>query len=138
MAFLTIQDLTGTMEVVVFPSVYEKYEPYLREKTVIAITGRLNGEKILADRISYPEEFVKEAVSQMHILIADPLDEEKLLKLRDIFIQNKGRCNLYIHTSELEQRRKAVRASTFLLVEPKEELLTRLKEENLVERVWVS
>ena len=138
MMFLTIQDLTGTMEIVVFPSIYERSESYLNEKRVIAITGRLSGEKILADRLSSPEEFVKETVSQMHILLTDPVNEDTLLKLRDIFIQNKGRCNLFIHTHELEQMKKAVRASTFLLVEPRDELISRLKNEKLVERVWVS
>jgi len=138
MAFVTLQDLTGTLEVVVFPSVFEKYGSYLKGKHVIAASGRLSGEKILADKLLYPEEFVKETVSQMHILLKDPVDEEELMKLRDIFIQNKGRCNLFIHIPELEKEKKAVRASNFLLVEPKEELISRLKREKLVERVWVS
>jgi DNA polymerase-3 subunit alpha len=138
MMFCTLQDLTGNIEVVVFPGVYEKHERYLNEGSLLAVTGRFSGNKILADRMCLPEEFVKESVSQIHILLADPVDEEKLLRLRDLFIRNKGRCNLYIHTPELERRRKAVRASTFLLVEPKDELIAHLREENLVERVWVS
>ena len=138
MMFLTVQDLTGTIEVVVFPSVYERSESYLNEKRVIAFTGRLSGEKILADRLSSPEEFVKETTSQMHILISDSVDEDTLLKLRDIFLQNKGKCNLFIHTHELERIKKAVRASNVLLVEPKDELINRLKREKFVEKVWVS
>jgi len=138
MAFLTVEDLTGNLEAVLFPGVFEKYSKYLEGKNVVVISGRVNGEKILADKIMYPEEFVKEAVSQMHILLRNPVDEDKLLKLRDIFIQNKGRCNVLIHTPELEKNQKAVRASEFLLVEPGKELFSLLKREKLVERVWVS
>ena len=138
MAFLTVEDLTGNLEAVVFPGVFEKYSKYLEGKNIVVISGRVNGEKILADKIMYPEEFVKEAVSQMHVLLRNPVDEDKLLKLRDIFIQNKGRCNVFIHTPELEKNQKAVRASEFLLVEPGKELFSLLKREKLVERVWVS
>ena len=138
MAFITCDDLSGTVETVVFPSIFEKYAGHLDGKRVIVITGRLSGEKILADRILYPEEFVKESVSQMHVVLKNPFDEDKLLKLRDIFIHNRGRCNVYIHTPELDRNQKAVRASTFLLVEPGEELISQIKKENLVERVWVS
>lgn len=137
MAFFTLADLTGTIEVVVFPSVFEKCGSYLDEMGVVVVTGRLNGEKIFADRILYPEEFEKEAVTQVHILLINPVDEEKLLRLRDIFIQNKGRCNVYLHTSELDREDKVIKASTFLLVEPNESFVSQLKREKLAKKVWV-
>ncbi|MCK5570210.1 MAG: hypothetical protein KAJ15_10865, partial [Spirochaetes bacterium] len=65
-------------------------------------------------------------------------DYEKLIKLRDIFIQNKGKCSIYIHVPELEKNKKAIKASTFLLVDPKEALISLLNKEEVVERVWVS
>jgi DNA polymerase-3 subunit alpha len=138
MVFLSVEDVSGNTEVVVFPSVFERFNEYIKAKDVIVISGRLSGGKVLADKIMYPEEFEKQSVSQMHILLSNPYEEEKLLKLRDIFIQNKGRCSVYIHTQELDTQRKAVRASTFLLVEPHEELIALLRKENLVEKVWVS
>jgi len=138
MAFVTLEDLTGSVEVVIFPSVYEKFGACLGEKGVIVITGRLDGEKILADDICLPEELAKETVSGLHILLNDPVSEEKLLRLRDLFIQNKGKCSVYIHTRELENSKRAVKASSFLLVNPGEKLLALLMEEKLVEKAWVS
>jgi DNA polymerase-3 subunit alpha len=138
MAFLTLGDLSGNFEVVVFPSVFERYSSYVDGNDVVVISGRLSGEKIFADKIKSPEEFAKGAVSQIHVLLKDPMDEKKLLKLRDIFIENKGTCNIFLHIPELEKTQKAVKASTFLLVEPKQELFSKLKNEELVERVWVS
>jgi len=138
MAFITLEDLTGSVEAVVFPSVYEKYSAYLNEKRVVVVNGRLDGEKILADSICLPEEFTKEAVLGLHILLNNPVSEDKLLRLRDLFIQNKGKCSVYIHTRELEHKKRVVRASSILLVDPGEELLALLRDENLVEKAWVS
>ena len=138
MAFVTLEDLTGTLEVVVFPSVYEQYSTYLDGKQVIVAIGRLNGDKVIADRLLYPEEALKESHTGIHILLNNPVDEDALIRLRDLFIQNKGSCNIYIHTSELESSRKAIRASTFLLVDPSEELFTQIQKENLVEKAWVT
>jgi len=138
MAFVNLEDMTGSMEVVVFPSIYEKYSAYLKGKNIIVISGKVNGEKLLADRILYPEEVAQESISGLHILLRHPVSEDKLLRLRDLFIQHKGRCSIYIHTSELNHRNKAIKASELLLVEPENDLLKQLKEENLVEKVWIS
>ena len=56
MAFIDIEDLYGTVEVVVFPNVYEKFENLVAEDAVVSVSGTVNfkeGEvpKILADRI---------------------------------------------------------------------------------------
>jgi len=138
MAFITLDDMTGSLEIVVFPSVFEKYGAYLEEKRVIVVTGKINGDKVLADRLLYPEEAEKEAQSGIHILLNNPLNEEKLMRLRDLLIQNRGKCSIFIHTPELDSSKRAIKASSFLLVEPKESLLAQLKQENLIEKAWVT
>jgi DNA polymerase-3 subunit alpha len=138
MAFAGIEDLSGTLEVVVFPSVYEKYGRYLNERKTIVVVGRINGDKVMADRLLYPDEAEKEARSGMHVLLPGAVDEEKLMRLRDLFIQNRGRCTIFIHTPELNSANRAIRASSFLLVDPNESLLEQLREEKLVEKAWVT
>jgi DNA polymerase-3 subunit alpha len=66
------------------------------------------------------------------------MDFEQLVKLRDIFLKNKGKCNVFLHVPELEKYKKAIKASAFLLVDPGEELIATLKREEVVEKVWVS
>ncbi|MCX4384161.1 MAG: OB-fold nucleic acid binding domain-containing protein, partial [Parabacteroides distasonis] len=44
MAFLTIEDLMGTVEVIVFPRDYEKNREYLEEENKIFIRGRVSEE----------------------------------------------------------------------------------------------
>ncbi len=138
MAFVSLEDQTGTIEVVVFPSVYERHNQYLNEKKVVVVIGKINGDKVLADRFLYPEEVEKESFTGLHILIEKPVHEDKLMRLRDIFIQHRGKCSVFIHTPELEDTGRSIKASSFLLVDPKEDLLLQLKEENLVQRAWIA
>ena len=44
MAFLTIEDLAGTVEVVVFPKDYEKNQRYLNEDSKVFVRGRVSEE----------------------------------------------------------------------------------------------
>lgn len=57
MAFLTLEDLFGTVEIIVFPWDYEKYQHLLNEDEKVFISGRANVEeekdgKLVCERIS--------------------------------------------------------------------------------------
>lgn len=51
MAFLTIEDLAGTVEVIVFPNVYEKSRQYLETDNKVFIRGRVSEEDAAASRL---------------------------------------------------------------------------------------
>ncbi len=51
MAFLTIEDLMGTVEVIVFPRDYEKNREYLEEENKIFIRGRVSEEDEAPSRL---------------------------------------------------------------------------------------
>ena len=62
MAFATVEDLFGTVELLVFPKVYEKYAGLLTNENIVIIRGRLSireddSPKILPDAIYTPEEY---------------------------------------------------------------------------------
>ncbi len=137
MAFITLEDITGSIEVIVFPSVFENYRQNIENLEVIVVTGRYDGEKVFAEVVADPEMFDKANVNQIHLMLNNNIDEEKLVKIRDLLIKHRGKCNVYIHLPQLERQNRSIKASTFLLVNPDEELFKELKEENLVERVWV-
>ena len=44
MAFLTVEDLVGTVEVVVFPRDYEKWQTLITDDARVFIQGRVNAE----------------------------------------------------------------------------------------------
>ena len=51
MAFLTVEDLVGTVEVVVFPRDYEKSQQFLREEGRVFIQGRVSAEDDRASKL---------------------------------------------------------------------------------------
>ena len=56
MAYITIEDLTGTVEVIIFPRDYEKYQKYLNADEKVFVVGRASVEedkdgKIICERI---------------------------------------------------------------------------------------
>ena len=64
MAFATLEDLTGEIECLVFPKVYERYQAMLQEDTAVIITGRLSireeeAPKLLAEQISLIETWLQ-------------------------------------------------------------------------------
>lgn len=42
MAFLTVEDFTGAMEVIVFPKVLAKYDSFLNENEIVVLNGKLD------------------------------------------------------------------------------------------------
>ena len=51
MAFLTVEDLVGTVEVVVFPRDYEKSQQFLNEEGRVFIQGRVSAEDDRASKL---------------------------------------------------------------------------------------
>ena len=65
MAFLTIEDLMGTVEVVIFPKDYEKNQQYLQEDSKVFVKGRVseedeNASKLICEEIIPFERTKKE------------------------------------------------------------------------------
>lgn len=42
MAFITVEDLYGSVECIAFPRIYEKIKPYLRQDAVVRISGKID------------------------------------------------------------------------------------------------
>ena len=62
MAFVTLEDMAGQIECLVFPRVYERYAPLLQEDAAVVISGKISvreeeAPKLLAERVSRIEEW---------------------------------------------------------------------------------
>ena len=60
MAFVTVEDLYGSVECVAFPRVYEKIKPYLRHDGVVRLSGKIDtpAEKLPCIILDHLTEFV--------------------------------------------------------------------------------
>lgn len=107
MAFVDIEDLYGSVEVVVFPNVYDKYREQIEEDNVVVIRGRLNFKeeempKLLADSIvniaDVTEEKVTNHQNAIKVRIPADADEKSMLnELPKVFGRFRGNIPVLIY-----------------------------------------
>ncbi|MDO4633204.1 MAG: DNA polymerase III subunit alpha [Eubacteriales bacterium] len=127
MAFLTMEDLVGTVEVVVFPKTYEKYRSLLNEEEKLFISGRVNAEddkasKLISDTIWK----IEDTPGELWIQFADK--ESYLASEKDLYDLLRGhngqnRVAIYVRSP-----RAVKRLSENWCVAADAELLAALRE----------
>jgi len=108
MAFMTLEDPTGSAEVLVFPKVMEKALPFLELEKVVQITGRLSIEEesftIIADELKElpSDETYGLALSEMQknsrlVIFMDSLADMAILnQVKDILAAHTGNAQVYL------------------------------------------
>ena len=108
MAFLTLEDLVGTVEVIVFPNSYEKYSSLLNEDEKVFITGRANVEedkngKIICEQITSFDSVKRELWLQFSTKEEFEAKEQELYgKLHD----SDGRDSVVIYISSIKAMKR--------------------------------
>ena len=101
MAYITIEDLTGTVEVIIFPRDYEKYQRYLNADEKVFVIGRASVEddkdgKIICERIVPFDETGCELWFQFATIEAY---KEKERVLMDILRDSDGNDEVVIYVA---------------------------------------
>jgi len=142
MAFATLEDYNGSIELVIFPETYEKSRDLAEVDSIIAVKGKLDksrGEpKLLADEILRPEDLKSARASAVHIRFTQDLCEETILfQLRDFIFDQPGACSLYLHLRGMdEQGETIVRASPAISVSSDQETITKMMDYPNISDVW--
>jgi len=102
MSFLTLEDMRGSVEVVVFPALFHRVRPYMKVDMPVLVGGILDKTedrlKIRASSLVPLDEATKNMVSIVHIrLRTEELSKEQLLSLRDILEKHRGSCEVLLH-----------------------------------------
>ncbi|WP_407389103.1 DNA polymerase III subunit alpha [Allisonella histaminiformans] len=119
MGYITLEDFTGEIEVVVFPSAWEKYRELLRNDAAILLSGRVQANErtvhILAERIALLDDVKQRKEDQIaqrgHIralhLYLDEWHEsaEVSRQLAVILKRHHGQIPVFLH---LERTRKKI------------------------------
>ncbi len=119
MAFITLEDLLGTVEVIIFPRDYERYHSYLNIDDKIFIRGHASVEedksgKVICEKIYGFDETKKELWIQFPDKEEYEKEERKLFQL----IQNSdGNDSVVIYTSK-ERAMKRLPANRNVHIEP--------------------
>ncbi|MDD4583203.1 MAG: OB-fold nucleic acid binding domain-containing protein, partial [Eubacteriales bacterium] len=134
MAFLQLEDLYGSIEVIVFPNIYEGYRDLIDEDAVVVIKGTVNYKeeeepKILANKIfaidDYNEDSLRGAIK---LRVPKDRDAKRLLQeIKMILSQYPGDTPVKIYLASTGKR---LRTDTDLWVTPSSEFFSIM--ENLI------
>lgn len=108
MAFLSVEDMSGECECVVFPSVYVTAKPLLESGRRVYIEGRLSpsrdgGMNILADRILSEEEFTKKVCGGKLFIRCKSTDRDIISACTDILRKHQGSSPVLFRFSDISR-----------------------------------
>ncbi len=113
MGFVTVEDLNGSVEVVVFPSVYATCADLLASDTAVLVQGTAqveeNGVKILADAIIPMDQAERTWTVEVRLMVdAEKTDREALSRVWGTLKRYPGPCRGFIHVCLNEQAEAVV------------------------------
>ncbi|MBI3231741.1 MAG: DNA polymerase III subunit alpha [Candidatus Doudnabacteria bacterium] len=147
MAFMTLEDPTGSVEVLVFPKIMEKSLEFLQPEKIIQVTGRLSAEEesfaIIADELKgLPNDEVYEmAVTEMEktkqltIHMQSLADMETLNRIKEILQKYPGGAQVYLSVG---LGRGAKKIKTQSLVKFSDDLIKDLRAVKEIGKVEVA
>ncbi|MDK2814351.1 MAG: polymerase subunit alpha [Thermoanaerobacter sp.] len=121
MAFVTIEDLYGTVEVIVFPTVYEKYSSIIKEDNPVVVRGKVSLKeeeepKILCDEIKLLSQAI---VKKLYLNLQD---STKIEIVKQILRKNPGNMPVVLKLNS----KKLLAANRDLWVNGSKELIKQL------------
>ncbi len=125
-----IEDLTGRVKVLFYPRTYEEFSSLIRKSSIIFVKGRLekrDSAMIIADEVANLNTAKDKFLSNVEIDVKLPLQEEKLQKLKELFIKNKGNCPLYLNLIAEGGNKKVKMKANGYTVNPDVEFIENLK-----------
>ncbi|MCP9455992.1 MAG: DNA polymerase III subunit alpha [Nitrospira sp.] len=109
MAYLTLEDLHGTVEVIAFPDVYKIAHEWIVPEGLVRVCGVVDrgdkGPKLRATKIEPLADVQKQMVKRVCIrLAAQPNVTDQLLRLREVLQRHPGgtAVSLVLHDADLE------------------------------------
>ena len=136
MAFLTLEDLTGSIEVIVFPKTLESVKPLCVTDSLVVVKGRLSikedeAPKLICESI---EPLEKINSSKLYLRLEDSEKAKQFnLYLKELLTEDrKGDTPIYFYASKENKKFRAPRDRWISLESDiKEILIEKLGEENV-------
>lgn len=137
MAFLTIEDLVGTVEVIVFPKTYEQSASFLTEDAKVFVQGRISVEedkdgKLICEKIVPFTELKKKVWIKFPNMEAYKAAETGLM---DMLRESEGKDGIVIYIENPKAKKELPPNQN---VEADESLVNRLQERFGTENVTVT
>lgn len=133
MAMLTLEDLTGKCDAVVFPGTYETCAELLHADAMVFITGAVDRSReranIRVDEVKPIDEALASFTAEVHIELPAGATKELTSSLAETLAAHRGPCAVFVkvlpaHRADVTAM---IRVGAHLNVKPSRELMTALE-----------
>ncbi len=128
MAFLTLEDIYGTIEVILFPEVFHKYSKYLQEDNVVLIEGKASISEDQKPKIICTNVKIHEMLENINKTLWVKLPKDLNISIKDIestLLNNKGVTPVIVYD---EAKKTKFNLNNTHWVNISDNLLTELKD----------
>ncbi len=135
MAFVNLQDLSGSCEIIVFPEAYKVSQELIQADNTIFVRGKINLRddvpKIIAEEIIPLDDVKMKLTRQLLIdLNTTGLEPEMLYEIKEILLKHPGKVPVYLSFRDPRGKEAVVSPGDELKVTVSDALFTELQ--NLV------
>ena len=132
MAILMMEDMEGSVEVLVFPNSYKNVSKFIRPNAGVFVNGRLSLKeerpKIIVEEIVPIEDARKRFTQAVSIdLLSQGIDQEMFGRLRNVFSRYQGDTPVYLNFSTKTNGSYRMVVDRKLFVTPTNELASELE-----------
>jgi DNA polymerase-3 subunit alpha len=132
MAILNLEDLTGSVEVIVFPDLYKTANHMLLTDTPLIVAGQLDkseqGNKIKALRLHLLSDVKKKGATRMDVRMnATGLTQDDLLKVKEILLRYKGDIPVFLRLRNPSGKESLISVGRDVRVKPDEKLVSEIE-----------
>ena len=133
MAIVTLEDLSGTVEVLVFPQTFSKSGGLVKPDAIVFVKGRISlreeAPKIMASEIVTLDSVRAKYTKAITVnVVTAGLEKNILENLKRIFSRYPGRIPVYLNFVKPDGKRITVATGRDLLVEPHEGLVRDIEK----------
>ena len=134
MSYLRMEDLQGTVEVLVFPDLYKKISGTIILDTPFLLVGTLDrtekGVKIKATRLEPLGNYREHHIQRVDIhLRSDALSSQDLLRLKQILLKHSGTCPVYLSLKVSNQFESTIAVDDHIRILPSDYFIADIEQD---------
>jgi DNA polymerase-3 subunit alpha len=140
MAFGAVEDYSGSVEIVVFADVLERFRDRFVLDSVLCLKGKMDQSRgkpsFKVEDFADPASLKERSWKEVHVRLREGVSEEEdLYGLRDAILDKPGSCNVYFHVPS-GGGEEIVKAHVQITCSASELCLEHIRELPVVAEVW--
>lgn len=127
MAFLTVEDLEGSFDAVVFARVYDAAKAFLAPETIVLLKGTVDTSRetpsVIVNEVIPVERADEALAAEVRVTLPrGAIEDARLEALATALLSSRGQCPVVLELTTREGVRARIRVGTGLYVQPGERL----------------